>query len=733
MHRRAIILLIASSVEMAAGGFSMAADIPELTSVTAPGGAFARAEWAVHVGRSYANPYDPLVVAVDAAFSGPGGSRVDVPAFWDERGSDRAFFVRFAPPSPGAWSMRVSVTDDAGTRRSPEVAFKVEPSSRDGFVRVAGNRRYLCFDSGRSDFLIGLNLCWPPPGDGGATWYEQTFKTLATNGGNYARVWMCGGTHRFETAKTGAGQYDPVAAAFFDKILAAGEASGVGVMLCFLNHREFLERDMWGPAEWPSSPYNAANGGPSKTPAAFFTSQLARQLFKNRLRYIVARYSAYTSVAFWEIFNEQENTKLDVPAAWNGEMVAYLNQIDPNRHLVTTSANVPAKVWDLPGIAMTQSHLYGDGNEVDLSTDVARAEASHETYGKPHLVGEIGLDYKGPDAREDAGGLGIAFHNSLWSSLASGSAGTSMYWWWDDYVIPKNLWRDYRAVAEFAGNIDWAHGNLEPVAVDVWHEHSSTMGAAVPALPADLVIATGGGWGDTADQTVVVPPNGRPNVLPPRYLYGPPHTDLTRPLEFDVDLPNDCLLKFGIGKVSDLAVVRVAVDHKAVRDFAFSALPGAAEVAEAAFDKDSDRYQSQVNKTYELPVPAGKHRITLTVAAGDWVTLTHVTFTHALPARYANLAAWALQDNGAGRGVVWILDTRSNWKDDQARRGPPPANGDVRLSMPMKIDGAFTCEWFDTRTGRSVRKNSAAATAGVLTLNVPSFVRDIALRITSTK
>ena len=59
-------------------------------------------------------------------------------------------------------------------------------------------------------------------------------------------------------------------------------------------------------ARWEDNPYNAANGGPvaADDPAAFFTDPTARDLFKKRLRYLVARYGAYRDILAWELFNE---------------------------------------------------------------------------------------------------------------------------------------------------------------------------------------------------------------------------------------------------------------------------------------------------------------------------------------------------------------------------------------------------------------------------------------------
>jgi hypothetical protein len=60
-------------------------------------------------------------------------------------------------------------------------------------------------------------------------------------------------------------------------------------------------------AEWKISPYNKANGGPAATPTEFFTSKKAQLRYKDKLRYIIARWGYSTHIAAWELFNEIDN------------------------------------------------------------------------------------------------------------------------------------------------------------------------------------------------------------------------------------------------------------------------------------------------------------------------------------------------------------------------------------------------------------------------------------------
>ena len=693
---------------------------------TASVAVFARGEWSVDVGRQYANPYDPKQIAVDATFTDAAGRSRVMPAFWKPGdGTAGSFRVRFAPDKPGEWTIKVDATDAGGKRTSDALAFDVAASAdAAGLVRVAANRRYFRFDNGRPYFPIGLNLAWPE-GEPNAEWYERKFADMQANGANWARVWMCHGPVLIESDKTGLGRYDETNAAYFDAVLDSAQKHGVYVELCFLNHRDLLDRDMWGPAGWPNSPYNAKNGGPATRPVDFFTGDAARTALKNRLRYVIARYAAYTAVANWELMNEQEFAKVDIPPAWDKDLADYLTATDPYQRMVSTSAGVPDAVWTTPTVAFTQAHLYGTGKQADLVPSILAAVATHEGFGKPLLIAEYGIDSAGDDNKFDPKAQGTAFHNALWAAAMSGSAGSSMYWWWDGYVWPKHVYSDFRPLAEFVKPIDFAAGQFKPVTVtELKRAHATGY--------ADMVLPSAGGWGRRMDGPQTLPPNGRPTGAVVTYVVGPAHKDLYAPAAFDVDLPAASKLTLHAGRVSDFAMLRVSVDGKPIGDTLYSATPGSPGTAKPEWA--DGRYSADVTdaRTLATPVPAGKHRVTLDVVAGDWVTLNDVTFAGAVDARYADLAAVALQDAATHETLAWVFDAKSTWKADRDGPAVVPQTG-VTMVVPNVTAGDWSALWFDTRLGKPVRTDHVTAKDGVLTLDVPDFTRDVALRLTPTR
>lgn len=425
--------------------------------------AYGIAEFAIDAGGAYRNPFDPSEVAVDGTFVHKDGTRIVLPAFWDGKG----FRLRFCPTKAGEWGLSVQVMTPEASRQAAVQKFRVAPSSHPGFVRPsAKNARYFRFDSGKSFFPVGLNLCWP---DGrGLASYDERFAKLRSVGGDFARIWTTQ-ERALETKAVGTGRYNLDSAAFYDDLFALAGRHGVRLMWTFDDYRVLAKTDFFN-AHWDKSAYNAANGGPLKEPTDFFADPGSRALYKQKLRYLVARYSAYPSVAFWELWNEQDHIpKPGVPIAWFREMTEYLRSIDPYRHVITTSYSWDdkAEVWQSPALGLTQRHLYGQGDMVDFVGEVARNSVKLDRYAKPHLIGEFGITWKEPDIALDKGKKGTPLHDAMWASVMTGAAGTALTWWWDNYLEPLDLWPVYVGVSRFAAPIDFANRDFQPLPLKV--------------------------------------------------------------------------------------------------------------------------------------------------------------------------------------------------------------------------------------------------------------------------
>ena len=689
-------------------------------------------QWRVDLGRAHENPFDPDQVAVDARFTGPGGRQLTVPAFWMDAGDAKAFRVRFAPPVAGAWTMSVTAVDAQGTTATEPVAFVAERASTRGFVRRSTrNPRYFQFDNGDPYFLIGLNIAWGERRSFDS--YKRWIPKLAAAGGNFARIWMSDPSVMTETREAGLGRYDQAACEFYDRLLALAEDNGVYCMVTFNNYRDLRERDEWGPCPWPLLPYASQNGGPATRPADFINDPRCQKLYRQRLRYIAARYGAYSSVMCWEFFNEQSYSGVQIPPSWTIDMTRYLKSVDAYGHLVSTSfgSNAQAEVWRAPQIDLTQTHYYGDDQTADCTPIIRASALEHRAFNKPYLMAEIGIWAQGSDAKFDTKGVGTNLHNGLWSALMSGSAGTAANWWWDSYVDPNDLWSAYSGIAAFSGAINLVERDFTPIAVPaaVYRQPAS------PETFADSELNAAGSWGKSHGQTIVVEPNGRSERALAKYIFGTNHPNLQTPTVIDATFaPGGGELVLKVGQVSDAAILRVLIDDEPTRDFLVSALPRGEHVTSttrATRDERDDAhriYQAKVDATFKVPVPEGRHRIELRNLGNDWLALSSATLRNTRSSRYAELEVLAMTDAQSGDVLAWLHDPDSNWRADATGREPRiVAPAVVRLPVAMAEGTPVALQWWNTRTGKVESTTSGRVTGGMLELETPPITRDVAL------
>lgn len=410
------------------------------------------------------DPYDPETTPI-VRFTAPEGETLQVPAFWYQdftrdlvaRGSPH-WRVRFTPTQVGEWT--VSSADEARS-------FNVTPSQAHGFLRVdANNARYLAYDDGTPFFAIGLNLGWASSKEQTLADYERWLDALAAEDANTVRVWMAAWSFGLEWNDTGLGDYTERLdrAWLLDRVFEMAEARGVTIILVLLNHGAFSETTN---PEWADNPYNAALGGPCVEPQCFVTDERAKNLFKRRLHYITARWGHSPSLLAWEWWNEVNWTPItdDRLQPWIAEMTAYLRVVDVYRHLTTHSYGSGADggtIWGLDGLDLMQRHQY-------TTQDPSQAmplgyKQMAPLAEKPILFGEFGYS-TGLEDKTSLDKEGVHLHNSLWAAALSGYASTGMYWWWDTYVEPLELWGHFGGISRFLDGEDLAA--LEPTEVDL--------------------------------------------------------------------------------------------------------------------------------------------------------------------------------------------------------------------------------------------------------------------------
>lgn len=419
---------------------------------------FSMVGFSIAIHSEFNNPYDANEILLDMVVLTPTGKRIVVPCFYVSGSSPTSSWeARFTPREVGVYSYTFELKRLgllASTSSTGE--FSVEASDGKGFLSPSSNWTFR-FDNGEHFRGVGLNIGWE-----GRTWdnpasiftYEHYLSKLSASGANFIRTWMCqwnlplewqtvSQTNRYNHRTA---YFHPQAIRRMDQFVELSMANGIYVMLCLEVHGSIVGD------EWNDSPYNSANGGPCTNRADFFSNEAAKAKFKNRLRYLVARWGYSPNIAMWELFNEIDNVSrpLGIPHAiitqWHKEMSSYLKQIDPYGRMVTTSISHDyiTGLFDIETIDINQMHIYWDAKDM-----INRIQNGTSAHGKPFVIGESGwtwdwnVDFNIPANREN---LIFDFKRGLWYGAFTATPIYPMSWWWE-FFDQQNMFYYFKAVS----------------------------------------------------------------------------------------------------------------------------------------------------------------------------------------------------------------------------------------------------------------------------------------------
>ncbi|MBM3493219.1 MAG: DUF5060 domain-containing protein [Armatimonadetes bacterium] len=311
-------IMVLAFLGLAASALANASDSPRRIALrgVAPASVASHAKYeiAFDIEAEYSNPFDPAEVEVRAVFVSASGRRVAVPAFWfqDFERSVLAgdtpttkpyaahWMVRFAPTEPGEYTGTVEVIEGRTRSALPLPPFRCTRSTSPGFVRATrGSAARTVFESGQSFVPIGECL-WMPRS---LAQFDDELRRYERHGLNYFRFFTSHDSmFFFESARQPAGRYDLLLLRRLDRLFEAVEERGVYLMPCLEMFADFRVTPPY--PYWNDNAYNARNGGPCATVSEFFTHPEARRLYRNKLRYFVARYGYSTALFCIQLFAE---------------------------------------------------------------------------------------------------------------------------------------------------------------------------------------------------------------------------------------------------------------------------------------------------------------------------------------------------------------------------------------------------------------------------------------------
>lgn len=651
---------------------------------------------------------------------------------WQERVwryDRRTPVVSWAPPGKGEWRLRIAAPvagdyevaltarDRQGTTAAPSRSFHLARTTEDGFIRVAPEcPRYLRYDSGEPFFSVGTNLLVFKDDFAEYAYYMDRFTNV---GVNLFRVWLNGPCLGFE--KEGVTHYGPRECAVLDTLLNHADQRKAAVMLCQLDFREVSEKKNNPHGGWHLNPYNTLCAGADE----FFTNVAAKQAFRKRLRYLVARWSASPAVHSWEFFNEVNITdawrRADGAAgvrAWHGEMAAYVRRIDPYEHLLTTSLSNrdDDPIWNTPLIELVQPHCYQTA-AVDFASLIRSPcrELSH--HGKPLFPGEFGLmTIKYEDVVEG----GVSIHNGMWASVMSGCAGTGMPWWWE-WIDRHDTYHHFAGVAEFVRDVRWHEQAFLPIPEEKLNVSvPRTAESGLGSVRLELERHT---WDATAlyNHPVRITVGRDGFMEPARALSGRlhgvrNHRDCHNPKTFLTDWPEPGRFVVSVGTVSGYggANLRITVDgeERLFQDFVDE---------DEALENVMRRYRGD----YGVDVPPGKHEIGIENTGNDWITLDQIRLEN-YGTQAPGLDAMGLR--GTDTFLLWLRNRDYTWfgaRDKEPCRQLQGAQVSIR-GVPR---GSYAVRFYDPQTATWLGEQKQRTGLGSLELELPDTRHDLAIAI----
>ncbi len=259
---------------------------------------------------------------------------VEKPTLFNLRG-------RFTPTSPGTYIVQATITAKGEAVTQTDLTyFQVQPSSNHGFLSIGSQNRFFELTN-TSFFPVGQNIPWPectPSIDpicqavecsGHDAWcggklvniqaydvYQKQMKDLAEAGGNYMRMLIAPWNLEIEFEELN--NYDKRlnCAWEMDRIIEKAADLDLLIHLNLHVHYPLEETSVYMMYNWDyadidcfgaDDPYCYADELNLKTPKDFLESEKARMHYKNRIRYLIARYGYSTNIGVIELFSEANN------------------------------------------------------------------------------------------------------------------------------------------------------------------------------------------------------------------------------------------------------------------------------------------------------------------------------------------------------------------------------------------------------------------------------------------
>jgi hypothetical protein len=267
------------------------------------------------------------------------------------------FRVRFAPPRTGVWKAKIVIETNNSSISSSEFEFNVFESGNPGYIKVGTGGRFLSYN-GETFIPIGCNAAWPETNDihdPELAWktheldalgnpitsgegyradvyalprvydkYKEVLQSMVNNGANYFRTIMCPTATDIEWEKLGNYTQRLHMAQEMDEILELAEQEDFFLHWNMQLHYNFQDSENAYHRRWTWNDIGPGRLFCYRDPMlgttdgfSFLSNTEAKRYYKQRLRYILARWGYSTNIAVFELFSEISN--IGAPEADNSD------------------------------------------------------------------------------------------------------------------------------------------------------------------------------------------------------------------------------------------------------------------------------------------------------------------------------------------------------------------------------------------------------------------------------
>ncbi len=342
-------------------------------------------------------------------------SDVDDPDFLTPIATGLPWRIRFAPNFIGDWSYQIFVRSGGQTTVSGTFYLTCTTSDNKGYISVGSNNTHFVYKDARdpkkevSFIPLAVNTMENPRisrvfNRAHYKYTKMVMEKLASVHGNTIRIFMSPEQFGIEWDEDGLGKYSERQNRAFtlDRIFELAEELDIKIQLVLISNHEFHYNAFPDYDYWLHNPYKTLlPGSNNANQLDFFNNQACIRYFKNRLRYVIARWGYSSSILAYEIWNETMLMENASPTIWdNGNslivdnwfnnIVTYARSLD-NRHMYTNSGGGPGffNFGNAP-LDYVQDHYYSNDKNVLFNLSVF-AQYSVKTYKKPYLCGEYGI------------------------------------------------------------------------------------------------------------------------------------------------------------------------------------------------------------------------------------------------------------------------------------------------------------------------------------------------------